>query len=335
MLVYFGGWGYRGGLADCASLVSGDAFAGLQQEFVLVAPLLAKDTWWFLDGGGAFGWVEGAFMDQAVIDFLAWLEYLSQDPRIDEEWISLLGFSAGAYAVVELLAKNRQLRFRGAVLGGIHGHGQPDMKNIPTNRKLSEHAVREKWEQFLWRLGGLQIQPVKVLPVHNTEDNMSPWEHAQELYAALAKACPISGGVEILDVPASRKHSTHDYFDRTFTRTRLEQLLPRRCIFPPQVDVGELIISETPGRGQEPPMARHTDIELRGSWRYPIGEARNLKCASPHCNYKVNPDPEFGGYCCRSCVAKGTHGPLCKRHQAEHDTVKALPQAPSRPMKSS
>ena len=41
-----------------------------------------------------------------------------------------IGFSAGAYCLTELLALGRP-QFGAVAFGGLHGHGQPDLDEIP------------------------------------------------------------------------------------------------------------------------------------------------------------------------------------------------------------
>eukprot|EP00913_Durusdinium_trenchii_P018224 g17121.t1 len=65
-------------------------------------------------------------------------------PRVDKRRLGLFGFSAGAYAVLEMFASGLVPISRLAV-GGLHGHGQPNVKHIPQKRSA---GVVEKFEKL-------------------------------------------------------------------------------------------------------------------------------------------------------------------------------------------
>jgi dienelactone hydrolase len=232
MLVYFSGMGYNGGLEEAEKWLPGSAFEELPQEYVLVAPLRPTQEW-FLDNDQEYGWVDGEFTPKVVDAFLSWLDHLAKDPSIDEQRVSLLGFSAGAYAVVELLAQNRTLSFRGAIVGGVHGHGQPDMVGIEEERHPKCQAdVLRKWDEFLQRLRCLRKQTKRFFAVHNAHDRQSPWGHAKQLYATLLASWTGHSVVVVLD----QRRSTHSYFHHTFRKSFLLHLLrdevPLKCASP-------------------------------------------------------------------------------------------------------
>jgi poly(3-hydroxybutyrate) depolymerase len=88
--------------------------------FVLVTPHQFDGHWWTISPR----WGDGDFQPDIATRLVSWIKYLANFPGIDCNKVSLLGFSAGAYAATELLACRREVRFDCVVLGGVHGHGQ-------------------------------------------------------------------------------------------------------------------------------------------------------------------------------------------------------------------
>jgi len=147
-MFYFTGLGYEGGLGD---FDLGAMSRVVATPFVLASPLLPKGMWWVLDrDSDPWGFVDGNFLPDVADDYLAWMDALASQPGVDANWMSMLGFSAGAYAVTELMCRNRTLHFRGVVVGGVHGHSQPDTKDLEGKRAKYPEYVLEKWEDRPW-----------------------------------------------------------------------------------------------------------------------------------------------------------------------------------------
>ena len=99
--------------------------------------------------------------------------------------MGLFGFSAGAYAVLELLSV-LQLQPCGVGLGGLHGHGAGAVKPLPKKRRPSERGAellktksarcvaRERFESFLERLK--KHRGARAQVVHGLGDRQCPWE---------------------------------------------------------------------------------------------------------------------------------------------------------------
>jgi pimeloyl-ACP methyl ester carboxylesterase len=224
--VYFCGLGSKGGLKDCENWLRG-TFSQLESEYVFVAPLRPEGSWWFVDDDKNWGWIDGSFQPKLVDAFLAWLDFLAKDPSIDERRVSLLGFSAGAYAVLELLARNRNVNIRGVIIGGVHGHAQADMNGIQGTKRVQRSSeVLRKWNEFLKRVEGLKLEPLFFSAVHNEWDKLSPWPYAQKIYESLRKSCSSLGNVQLLAKQATKGDaSAHSYFASTFTLDKLQELL--------------------------------------------------------------------------------------------------------------
>ena len=289
MIVFFGGMNSPGGLRADVLKWLGTAEIQNLGTFVFVAPFRPEGHWWFLDKEHYFGWVDGAFKAELVDAFLCWLCCLSDDVTIDRTRVSLLGFSAGAYAVVELLARNDSVSIQGAIIGGVHGHAQPDLLGVEGLR--SEAVLLVKWHAFVSRLEACRWLPSFVFVVHNKQDKMCPWTHAEVIHKLLVDS-PSSGRVtlELLDGPFG-----HSYFHQTFTSRRLQRLLSCNKTLPCSSVETECL------RG---------DVHVR-----------KLKCHTPGCRFRVHPDIQFGGFCCRQChmvfdserrdLLGSQHGPKC------------------------
>jgi hypothetical protein len=336
MLVYFGGFGWEGGLENFEHWLDNSAWGQLPLEYVLVAPLRPAESWWFLESGTDWGWVDGAFKVEVVDAFLHWLLHLTQDQSIDKLWVSLLGFSAGAYAVLELIARNSRLHFRGVVVGGVHGHGQPDMLNLTGEHAQHESDVLGKWRDFLERLHGLTLPPTVLLAVHNKSDRSCPWKHAELLYTSLKRTCSRLERKD-LDLPRMEYNlSGHDYWDRTFVLTHLLRLLPEAD--PCEADEGNggtEMLEGTPKRH------RNEDKRLPVHGRSgETGTPRSiLQCSSLSCCFLVHPDRSFGGFCCKKCHAcfvkkkrDAAHGKKCLGVRAPEGSQIAECQPPDFPL---
>lgn len=131
LVVYFAGLGSFGGIGD---MKVAQLRGLIHAPFVLVAPVKQRQmSWWVLSRDGDWGWVDGDFMPARVRVLSAWIRHLASAPGINAEWLSLLGYSAGAYTATEIFAHNA-LQVRSLVLGGVHGHGQPDLENLDDRR---------------------------------------------------------------------------------------------------------------------------------------------------------------------------------------------------------
>merc|ERR1712151_713641 len=126
--------------------------------FVLVAPFRGKLPWWVLSNCSVdWAWADGELEGKHVQLLSNWIMSLREHPGIDEEWVSLLGFSAGAYAITEIMAARAAnnyasggaLQPRSIVLGGVHGHGQPGLEGLDARRRAMQPKILAKWEAYL------------------------------------------------------------------------------------------------------------------------------------------------------------------------------------------
>ena len=159
-----------------------DAWRAIAPEpFVMILPSMPKKHWWFIDSLSTFGWIEGEYQRPLAERYSAFVAAVGRWNGIDSARIGLFGFSAGAYAVVELLAIScGGVRLSGVGLGGVHGHGQCDLTDIP---EKSSHRARHTFERFLGRLshhGGCRW----IEATHGITDQQSRWEDARRIFEA-------------------------------------------------------------------------------------------------------------------------------------------------------
>ncbi len=161
LVVYFAGLSSTVGLdkIDFGRIASAAVHADRPFPFLFASPLRDLSMWWSISSSSHYGWVDGVFDLLTLSFYLRWLAYLVLE--FNSSSLSLLGFSAGAYFVSELMSAPRNLGHLplwGAVIGGTHGHGQPDVLNLP-KEKTSEQAfaiILARWQAFLRRLS---LQP--------------------------------------------------------------------------------------------------------------------------------------------------------------------------------
>lgn len=118
--------------------------------FVLVEAIRPEGMWWFLSSDQPTGFRDGEFIQTVLDKWVMWMHVLAEYPGIEKNEISIMGFSAGAYAITELLADPRIIPLRAAIVGGLHGHGQPDGQGI---RRQRQRQAIEKWGTYIRRFG--------------------------------------------------------------------------------------------------------------------------------------------------------------------------------------
>jgi dienelactone hydrolase len=94
----------------------------------ILAPVIPPTMWWFVDNDSKFGWIEREVKPDVVARFCGWLAFLAGFPVVEKRRIGLFGFSAGAYAVVEMFNNHGCILLSGIGLGGAPGHGQRDLE---------------------------------------------------------------------------------------------------------------------------------------------------------------------------------------------------------------
>lgn len=231
LIVHLSGVGSSGGISDVRVLQLRRLIRG---PFVLVAPVRQRGmAWWVLSEEGDWGWVDGDLVPSRVKTLTAWLRVLSCDANVNPEWVSLLGYSAGAYAVTELCASGA-LQLRSLVLGGIHGLGQPDGLNLDGRRVRKQAEIVAKWDAYLVRISLHCGLPGGIFGSHHREDSICPWSHAETIFETLSQRQEELGfppvtleEVTIVKVGKKKAKSVHNYSDQTFLKSELwEKLLP-------------------------------------------------------------------------------------------------------------
>eukprot|EP00971_Amphidinium_carterae_P351342 6492066-Amphidinium_carterae.1 len=115
---------------------------------------------------------------------------VSRNARINPNLVFISGFSAGAYACIELLALGLDFPVAAMVFGGVHGHG--NSPEICANQQLGQLGklripeYNGKWQAYLRRLALPASSEVRtVVAVHNERDTLSPWIPAKEIIQAI------------------------------------------------------------------------------------------------------------------------------------------------------
>eukprot|EP00971_Amphidinium_carterae_P319022 6341492-Amphidinium_carterae.1 len=144
-----------------------------------------------IDKLGDFGWLEGD-LDATFLNNMHHLFDLAiRHPQVDPNKVFMFGFSAGGYALTEMIASHRGLSARAIVLGGIHGHGnavEDAIKCYPGAKPRPEvlDSFAEKWTAYLQRMRNAPPRYVlQIFAVHNVKDTLSPWGPAQSIIDAL------------------------------------------------------------------------------------------------------------------------------------------------------
>eukprot|EP00930_Biecheleria_cincta_P003316 TRINITY_DN104244_c0_g1_i1.p1 TRINITY_DN104244_c0_g1~~TRINITY_DN104244_c0_g1_i1.p1 ORF type:complete len:333 (-),score=30.66 TRINITY_DN104244_c0_g1_i1:41-1003(-) len=149
---------------------------------VVVTPLRPKGMFWILNSGGDFGFIEGDLQIDMVECFAAWMQALckvaSREGRVDGERPRAFGFSAGAYAVTEILARSEPFLWSVA-LGGLHGHGQPDLDGINGKWQRWGDTVIHKFDAYVKRLRQHPGVPGGIFWLHHPDDTVCLWKHAR------------------------------------------------------------------------------------------------------------------------------------------------------------
>jgi len=211
------------------------------EPFVLVVPSRPARKWWFIDNDSTWGWLQGEFLSGLAALFAAFLGFLAEQPGIDCGRVGLFGYSAGAYAVVEVLAHGC-IPLSGVGLGGVHGHGQQSTAGLPRHR--AKGATR-KFAAFLARLRQHQGVPW-IEATHGRTDQESLWADAEPALRALDKRQQALGlpavSIRLLEpedqdtVPGERRNRTHhNYYKAAFVRQEFLVALLGGQPPPPQI----------------------------------------------------------------------------------------------------
>eukprot|EP00971_Amphidinium_carterae_P160426 3180085-Amphidinium_carterae.3 len=172
----------------------GNAPGAFLMLFRNIFPLRPRTHWWMADKYSdlrKLGWLEGN-LDSAFLDNMHNLFDLAiRHPQVDPTKFFVFGFSAGGYALTEMIASNRGLKARAIFLGGIHGHGNTveEAKKFHQTAKQGQLALESyenKWEHYIQRMRHRPNRHVPVIvAVHNVLDTLSPWGPAQVILDAL------------------------------------------------------------------------------------------------------------------------------------------------------
>ncbi|CAE7035138.1 unnamed protein product [Symbiodinium natans] len=289
---------YFPGLGDKSAVIherASDWAKVAPEPFLLVAPERPRNQWWFLNDGSELGWVRGNLQIDTVDLFCDWIAGMSEFPGVDRDRIGVFGFSAGAYAVAEVLARAR-LRLCGAGLGGVHGHGQGHLDNRPDVPGHQAFEAQQKFSAFLERLahhGGARW----IGAVHGKTDQESDPRDAQQILEALGRRQGELGlpqvSVRWLEADEQdfrptkkRNRSHHSYFDVSFVHAGFFRNLfstgaHAECWWPPKLrpahEADKAALPKGDGK-----MYFQWDAGSNGKkqWRYYSNEANSLLVSS-------------------------------------------------------
>mmetsp|Transcript_107402 Transcript_107402/g.310397 ORF Transcript_107402/g.310397 Transcript_107402/m.310397 type:complete len:526 (+) Transcript_107402:111-1688(+) len=267
---------YFTGLGESANMLeslASDMAAVAPEPFLLVSPLRPKGGWWFINSCSRLGWIRGSFQKHLVDRYVAWLESVARRPGVDPNRVGLFGFSAGAYAVAEMLAAGVGITLSGVGLGAVHGHGQWDLSDLDAAPAACVRSAPLKFETFLQRVRGHQgCRWIEA--THGCTDKESKWADAQKIFEAMNGRQAQLGlpqlSVRRLEpeqqdcVPSKKRNRTHhSYFGVAFVRTDfLRALLGGE---PPE-----------PRKVEAPDKAAWSWSKNAGRWKY---EHESIECA--------------------------------------------------------
>jgi hypothetical protein len=215
--------------------------------------------WWFIDDESEYGWIKGKFRDDIVELYCRWLASVIDLPGVDTERVGLFGWSAGAYAVTEVLAHGC-IPVSGVGLGAVHGHGQMDQEELPA--AMGKQALT-KFEAYLERLQNCGGVPW-LEATHGNSDKESKFMDALEVFRVLSERQEFWGqpivsmrelDAEEQDVKpkAKKNRSHHNYFNASFLRKEFlialfggEQPEPGKQKEKPEQDDEEEEVADTP-----------------------------------------------------------------------------------------
>eukprot|EP00927_Polykrikos_kofoidii_P038227 TRINITY_DN32535_c0_g1_i1.p1 TRINITY_DN32535_c0_g1~~TRINITY_DN32535_c0_g1_i1.p1 ORF type:complete len:431 (+),score=56.72 TRINITY_DN32535_c0_g1_i1:68-1360(+) len=222
LAIYFPGLGEK---SDAVVKLDCNWAAVAPEPFILAAPERPKRTWWFIDDDSHWGWIRGNFCQARVGLYCAWICALASKAGINKRRVGLFGFSAGAYAVTEILAHGSGIQFSGVGLGGVHGHGQGDISKVPQARA---YGAAEKFEAFLQRLQRHGGAPW-IEATHGVTDQESLLTDAHRIFQALSARQKCLGLPDVSvrelspqkydSLPTKKRNRTHhNYFGASFFR---------------------------------------------------------------------------------------------------------------------
>jgi len=189
---------------------------------ILVAPHRPKGSWWVLNRGGDFGYIDGDLKVEAVKAFVEWMQDLCEaaleEGSVDGKHPRALGFSAGAYALTEILAHaHREPLLWCLALGGLHGHGQPEADDIQGHWR--QEKAMWNFDAYLERLRWHPGVPGGFFCFHHPEDSVCPWRHARKI-AEVLDARQTELGFEAMEI---EELWTLDKTSRSTTARQLAQ----------------------------------------------------------------------------------------------------------------
>ena len=152
------------------------------------------------------------------------MEHMARSVGVDRQQVSAWGFSAGAYAVSECLARLPQAVLKNVVVGGLHGHGQPDLQGVAGRRRLSNGStIIDKWNAYIIRLRGHPGVPGHFVCVHHPNAEICPMRYAKLIWHEL-EARQLELGCPALTIESppggtsKKKNRCHNYREWTFFR---------------------------------------------------------------------------------------------------------------------
>eukprot|EP00971_Amphidinium_carterae_P112170 2221724-Amphidinium_carterae.1 len=193
-------------------------------SFIVATILQPPGHWWFLDDKKDYGWLVGDLDVPLLHKVVSLMEAVSLHPQVHPRLVFLSGFSAGAYAITELLAVGIPFPVASIVFGGVHGHG--NALEVCNSLALS-NVVRErtpefdgKWRAYLSRLSQPSEDDIRsIVVVHNKRDLMSPWVAAEPIIHAIDQSrtwndLPLVRQVVFIQEKSNKNKNAHQYWRR-------------------------------------------------------------------------------------------------------------------------
>eukprot|EP00971_Amphidinium_carterae_P265206 5260747-Amphidinium_carterae.1 len=161
-------------------------------QCIIVHPLTRKQLWWFITQHGHHGWIEGTSVPNERDLFLHAFKLMVNHPYVDPTKIFFFGFSAGAYAITELMPHFQRLPARGIFLGGVHGHGDGEAacqqhleyKQLEHRHQAHLADYADKFADYLARITP-SVTKADIQVMHNMYDRLSNYDTAMDIFQAL------------------------------------------------------------------------------------------------------------------------------------------------------
>lgn len=309
----------------------------ISKTCVLVLPFRPKGTWWVLNKAGTFGHIDGDLCEDLLQAYMDWMRCLckaARDEGIDSR-PRVMGFSAGAYALTELLLHSARPFIWCMALCALHGHGQPETDELADRRRKT---ASDKFAAYLSRLRKHPGIPGGLYCFHHPEDKVCPWPAARQVAEVLGTQqrrlkydCKVT---EIWELDKTSRKTTARQIEQGVVPL-MHGYQNTALLSNPFVD--EFLEGPTPNGGPRSP-SRTSSRPQRTDGRWQRRRSRSPReegGASPPARSRTRWDGRRGGRCSRSRSPCHRVGGASRRRSRSHSPYRgdAGSRSPRRPVR--